>query len=82
MLLALRFWQELKIDQEVQLQINTLGSSAMRAKYREYLVDYFKNNYDILDEDSKRRLGINPLRILDSKNPALQELIENAPKIF
>ncbi len=81
MLLALRFWQELNIEQRVQLQINTLGSTTSRIKYREYLVDYFKNNYDVLDEDSKRRLLLNPLRILDSKNPELQELIKGAPKI-
>lgn len=82
MLLAMRFWQDLKIDHQVLLQINTLGSIDARIKYREHLVKYFKGYQDILDEDSKRRLLTNPLRILDSKNPAIQELIKNAPKIF
>ncbi len=82
MLLARSFWQELKIDNKVELQINTLGNADARAKYRERLVEYFKGHYEFLDEDSKRRLLSNPLRILDSKNPGLQDLIKNAPKIF
>ena len=82
MLLAMRFWQELKIDHKVELQINSLGNAETRAKYREHLVKYFNNNYDALDEDSKRRLLTNPLRIVDNKNPDLQELIKNAPKIL
>lgn len=82
MLLAMRFWQDLKIDSKVELQINTLGNVDTRLKYREQLVKYFKNNYEMLDEDSRRRLLFNPLRILDSKNPALRELINNAPKII
>lgn len=82
MLLAMRFWQELKIDHKVELQINTLGNANSRAKYREHLVKYFNENHDRLDGDSKRRLLTNPLRILDSKNPELQDLIKNAPKIF
>ncbi|MBU0745134.1 MAG: histidine--tRNA ligase [Gammaproteobacteria bacterium] len=82
MLLAMRFWQELKIDHKVELQINTLGDADSRAKYREHLVKYFNDNQDMLDEDCKRRLLSNPLRILDSKNPALQDLIKSAPKIF
>ncbi len=82
MLLAMRFWQDLKIDHKVELQINTLGSASVRAKYRENLVEYFNNHYRSLDEDSRRRLVSNPLRILDSKNPELQELIREAPKIF
>jgi histidyl-tRNA synthetase len=82
MLLAARFWQELKIVSKLELQINTLGNAATRACYRERLVEYFNNNYAALDEDSQRRLLVNPLRILDSKNTALQELIQNAPKII
>lgn len=81
MLLVARFWQELKIAHKLELQINTLGNVATRAQYRTRLVEYFNNNYNILDEDSQRRLLVNPLRILDSKNIALKELIENAPKI-
>jgi len=82
MLLAARFWQELKIAPKLELQINTLGSVATRTRYRELLVEYFNNNYAALDEDSQRRLLVNPLRILDSKNIALRELIKNAPKII
>lgn len=82
MLLAARFWQELKITDKLELQINTLGNAVTRAHYRERLVEYFNDNYALLDEDSQRRLLVNPLRILDSKNVALQELIKNAPKII
>ena len=82
MFVAARFWQELKIADKLELQINTLGSATTRAYYREQLVKYFNNNYAALDEDSQRRLLVNPLRILDSKNVALKELIENAPKII
>lgn len=82
MLLAMRFWQELKIDDRVILQINSLGNTDVRAKYRKHLVEYFNQHLDILDDDSKRRLTLNPLRILDSKNPKLQDLIKNAPKIL
>lgn len=82
MLLAQRFWRELKIDHQVELQINTLGNAETRACYREHLVQYFHDNYAALDEDSQRRLQSNPLRILDSKNPDLQPLINDAPKIL
>jgi histidyl-tRNA synthetase len=82
MFLAARFWQELKIEHKLELQINTLGNTATRSQYRKHLIKYFNDNHDILDEDSKRRLLINPLRILDSKNTDLKELIENAPKII
>lgn len=82
MFLAAHFWQELKIAHKLELQINTLGNAATRSKYRKILVEYFKDNYAALDEDSKRRLLVNPLRILDSKNAALQEVIANAPKII
>jgi len=82
MLLAMRFWQELKIDRHVILQINTLGNAAVRAKYRGHLAEYFNRYLDVLDEDSKRRLLSNPLRILDSKNPEMGDLIKNAPKIL
>jgi len=76
--MSARIWQTLKIDR-VALQLNTLGSPAARAAYRERLVEYFSRVKSRLDEDSIRRLAQNPLRILDSKNPAMQELIEEAP---
>ncbi|OUD12061.1 histidine--tRNA ligase [Thioflexithrix psekupsensis] len=75
-----RFWQALGLEQ-VHLQLNSLGSNAARAQYREQLVNYLSDHYDQLDEDSQRRLNSNPLRILDSKNPALQSLIAQAPQL-
>jgi histidyl-tRNA synthetase len=79
-LLAARFWKRLGLD-EIDLQINSLGSSECRQRYRGLLVEYFRDRYDELDEDSQRRLESNPLRILDSKNRDLQELIEAAPAL-
>ncbi|MBW9271690.1 MAG: histidine--tRNA ligase [Candidatus Thiodiazotropha sp. (ex. Lucinisca nassula)] len=80
-LITARIWQELGL-QDLQLQINTLGTPAERAEYRDQLVDYFKQHPEQLDEDSKRRLETNPLRILDSKNPAMAELIAQAPTLM
>ncbi len=77
-LLCARIWRELGLDQ-ITLQINTLGTPASRSEYRKVLVDYFTTHKSKLDEDSLRRLDINPLRILDSKNPELQRLIAGAP---
>ncbi|HRD68663.1 MAG TPA: histidine--tRNA ligase [Legionella sp.] len=77
-----RLWSQLGFADSVKLQINTLGELSERKLYRERLVAYFKEHYDLLDEDSKRRLERNPLRILDSKNPELQKLISNAPKLI
>lgn len=82
MLLAARIWDVLNIKSKLELQINSLGSVATRANYRDSLVDYFKLHYDALDDDSKRRLVTNPLRILDSKNPAMQGLLHHAPQIL
>ena len=73
-------WKSLKIN--AQLEINSLGSTASRAQYRETLTRYFNDNKDRLDEDSSRRLKINPLRILDSKNKDLEVLISEAPKMI
>lgn len=82
LLMAASFWRDLKIEQKLELQINSLGNAATRAKYHQLLVNYFTDNFAQLDEDSQRRLAINPLRILDSKNPAMQELIKKAPKLL
>lgn len=79
--LSARLWDKLGFRQHVELQINSLGSNEAREAYKVILVDYFKQNFDVLDDDSKRRLDSNPLRILDSKNPALKELIDAAPKL-
>ncbi len=73
-------WKSLKIN--AQLEINSLGSTASRAQYRETLTRYFNANKDRLDEDSSRRLKTNPLRILDSKNKDLEALISEAPKMI
>lgn len=77
-----RFWQALGISNAVHLHLNTLGTLAERQTYRQVLIDYFKPHVDSLDEDSKRRLDRSPLRILDSKNPQMQTLIANAPKLM
>lgn len=76
-----RLWRELGII-DVELQINTIGDITERAEYRKSLIAYFSGHTDILDEDAKRRLHTNPLRILDSKNPRMQEIIEAAPKLI
>ena len=73
-------WKSLKIN--AQLEINSLGSTASRAQYRETLTRYFNDNKDRLDEDSSRRLKTNPLRILDSKNKDLEAIITEAPKMI
>lgn len=82
LLMSARFWEKLGIRNKVTLQLNTIGTKETRINYRQKLVDYFTANLDKLDEDSKKRLTRNPLRILDSKNPALQDLIQNAPKLL
>jgi len=78
MIMCARMWQRLGLTR-LRLEINTLGSPQTRARYREELVSYFSAVKSQLDEDSIRRLGKNPLRILDSKNPEMQALIEAAP---
>jgi histidyl-tRNA synthetase len=75
-----RLWRELGID-GLELELNTLGSGEARARYRARLVRYLEHHRDKLDEDSMRRLHTNPLRVLDSKNPGLQEVIGSAPKL-
>src|SRR5690606_6738452 len=79
-LLGARLWRELGI-RNVRLEINNLGSPAARAAYRAVLVDYFRRHESVLDADSRDRLERNPLRILDSKNPAMQEIIAEAPTL-
>lgn len=79
-LLTARLWRRLGLD-GLELQLNSLGTPEARAAYRERLVEYFSAHRERLDEDSKRRLHSNPLRILDSKNPAMAELVATAPKL-
>ncbi len=81
-LLTDRMWNKLGIRDKVKLELNTLGTTAERLIYREKLVDYFNQHIDMLDDDSLRRLETNPLRILDSKNKDMQQLIQNAPELM
>ena len=80
-LVSARMWRELDIP-GLELQINTLGTPEERKSYRERLVSYFEARRDELDEDSQRRLLSNPLRILDSKNPAMADVIAGAPSLM
>ncbi len=82
LLLMDRLWKKLGIRDQVRLQLNSLGTIAERAVYREKLVDYFHAHLEQLDEDSLRRLQTNPLRILDTKNPAMSEVVANAPELM
>lgn len=81
LLLSARIWKELGISDAVTLQINSLGTSESRAAYRQALVDFLSVRRELLDEDSQRRLESNPLRILDSKNPETQALLDDAPAL-
>ena len=80
-ILSWRLWRMLGLDEAVTLELNSLGSSADRARYRDDLVAYLRERFERLDEDSQRRLDSNPLRVLDSKNPDTQALLVDAPKL-
>nr|WP_235961248.1 histidine--tRNA ligase [Spirabiliibacterium mucosae] len=80
-LLTARLWRELGIFEHVTLQLNSIGSAQSRAVYRQALVDYLQQHMDVLDEDCKRRLTTNPLRILDSKNERVQAVLDHAPSL-
>lgn len=80
-LLTARLWKELGIADHVSLQLNSIGSLEARNNYRQALVDFLQDHLDILDEDCKRRLTTNPLRILDTKNEQIQQVLNNAPKL-
>lgn len=80
-LLSARLWKTFNITEHLTLEINSLGSNESRADYSAALVEYLSSHEDKLDEDSKRRLTTNPLRILDSKNQDVQNLLEAAPKL-
>jgi histidyl-tRNA synthetase len=75
-----RLWRKLGLD-GIALDLNTLGDAAARARYRSRLVKYLERHEGGLDADSKRRLHTNPLRVLDSKNPAMKEIVEQAPRL-
>src|SRR5437870_7925259 len=76
-----RLWHKLGLADSIRLHVNSLGDRHDRLAHRNELVAYFKRNEASLDEDSRRRLVTNPLRILDSKNPALQAIIAEAPRL-
>ena len=76
--MSARLWRELKLE-SVTLELNTIGTAESRQAYKKVLVEHFSRHRELLDEDSLRRLDRNPLRILDSKNPALREVIAAAP---
>ncbi|MEW8191702.1 MAG: histidine--tRNA ligase [Candidatus Thiodiazotropha endolucinida] len=80
-LITARIWRELGL-RDLELQLNTLGTSEERANYRDQLIVYLRERFDELDEDSQRRLESNPLRILDSKNPQMAPVIEDAPSLM
>ncbi len=80
-LMAHSLWRELGLK-NVKLELNSLGEPEERLKHREALIAYFESHASVLDEDAKRRLHSNPLRILDTKNPAMQVLVEGAPKLM
>jgi histidyl-tRNA synthetase len=81
-LMTARMWKSLGLLDYVTLQINSLGNAETRKVYHKELVEYFSEHHDKLDEESRRRLNTNPLRILDSKNPEMQDLILGAPKLL
>ncbi|HMU99572.1 MAG TPA: histidine--tRNA ligase [Rhodocyclaceae bacterium] len=80
-LMGARLWADLGLD-GIALQLNSLGQPEERAKHRAELVAYFEANAELLDEDARRRLRTNPLRILDTKNPAMQDLCAAAPRLI
>lgn len=80
-IMTAKLWQDLGIADHVTLQLNSIGSLEARKNYRAALVDYLQGHFDALDEDSKRRLTTNPLRILDSKDAKVQEVLNDAPKL-
>lgn len=80
-LISARLWRQLGLLEHVTLELNSLGSLEARAAYRELLVEYFEQHLEVLDEDSKRRLHTNPLRILDTKNPEMAAVVDAAPRL-
>ena len=79
LVLTARLWKAFGLTEHARLEINSIGTSESRKVYREALVRYLEQYKDQLDDDSKRRLGTNPLRILDSKDPATREILNGAP---
>ncbi len=80
-LLTARWWKALGIAEHVKLELNSIGSLEARANYRDALVAFLEQHVEVLDEDCKRRMYSNPLRVLDSKNPEVQVLLNDAPRL-
>jgi histidyl-tRNA synthetase len=82
-LLTCSMWQAVGLPAEnLQLQINSLGDAQARAKHKDQLIEYLSEHQDVLDEDARKRLHANPLRVLDSKNPGVQAIVADAPKLL
>ncbi len=81
-LVSARLWQQLGLTPYVRLELNSLGSNEARVAYRDKLVAYLEQHKELLDEDSQRRLYSNPLRVLDSKNPAMADMLAGAPQLL
>lgn len=82
LMLSNRLWHKLGIQEHVKLEINTLGDSEERETYRQALIAFLEKHEDVLDEDAKRRMYTNPLRVLDTKNPDIQAILVNAPELM
>ncbi|MBD9657937.1 MULTISPECIES: histidine--tRNA ligase [Pantoea] len=80
-MMTARWWKALGIAEHVELELNSIGSLDARANYRSALVAFLEQHQDVLDEDCKRRMYTNPLRVLDSKNPDIQKLLNDAPTL-
>ncbi|MBL4245233.1 histidine--tRNA ligase [Vibrio fluvialis] len=80
-MMTARLWRELGIDKHVRLELNSIGSQEDRADYRTALVVFLEQHIDVLDEDCKRRMHTNPLRVLDTKNPDIQAILSDAPRL-
>ncbi|RXJ73130.1 histidine--tRNA ligase [Veronia nyctiphanis] len=80
-MLTSRLWRKLGIEKHVRLELNSIGSPEARATYREALIAFLEQHESVLDEDCKRRMHTNPLRVLDTKNPDIQAVLVDAPKL-
>lgn len=80
-MMTARLWRELGIDKHVRLELNSIGSQEDRADYRTALVAFLEQHIDVLDEDCKRRMHTNPLRVLDTKNSDIQAILGDAPRL-
>ncbi len=80
-MMTARLWRELGIDKHVRLELNSIGSQEARAEYRTALIAFLEQHIDILDEDCKRRMHTNPLRVLDTKNADVQAILGDAPRL-